>query len=172
MAFYHRNSSEARKKEILEDLQLPLGSTEKKLLCVVATVSLGISIITMFAYHEIVSYEGVGVDIKINNAVIFGLSETAENLLQEGGRPMRGSSQETGGKRGYAFFFHKGNLGKVSQAKLNIRYKLEFCCNVFWIRLVGGFCLFVCLVFCELSLPLPQPNYFPFFSPHEIVLLL
>ena len=54
-------------------------------------------------------------DIKVDAAVIFGLSETAENLLQEGGRPMRGSSQETGGKQGYAFFFHKGNLGKVNQ---------------------------------------------------------
>ena len=50
-------------------------------------------------------------DIKIDNAVIFGLSETAENLLQEGGRPMRGSYQETQGKQGFAFFFHKGSLG-------------------------------------------------------------
>ena len=55
---------------------------------------------------------GVGVDIKVNNAVIFGLPETAENLLQEGGRPMRGSQQETLGKQGFAFFFHKGSLGK------------------------------------------------------------
>ena len=50
-------------------------------------------------------------DIKVNNAVIFGLSETAENLLQEGGRPMRGSRDETAGKQGYAFVFHKGVLG-------------------------------------------------------------
>ena len=55
--------------------------------------------------------KGVGVDIKVHNAVIFGLSETAENLLQEGGRPMRGSAAETNGKRGLAFFFHKGVLG-------------------------------------------------------------
>ena len=41
----------------------------------------------------------------MNNAVIFGLSETAENLLQEGGRPMRGSRDETAGKQGYAFVF-------------------------------------------------------------------
>ena len=55
---------------------------------------------------------GVGVDLRIDNAVIFGLPETAENLLQEGGRPMRGSERETQGQHGYSFFFHKGNLGK------------------------------------------------------------
>ena len=54
---------------------------------------------------------GVGVDIKVDNAVIFGLSETPENFLQEGGRAMRGSVQETSGKQGYAFFFQKGHLG-------------------------------------------------------------
>ena len=42
MAFYHRNTSDSRKQEILTDLQLPLGSSGKTLLCVVATVSLGI----------------------------------------------------------------------------------------------------------------------------------
>lgn len=42
IAFFHRNSSDARKEAILEDLQLPLGSENKKLVCVVATVSLGI----------------------------------------------------------------------------------------------------------------------------------
>ena len=41
VGFYHRNSSESRKMEILKDLQLPLGSPDKTLLCVVATVSLG-----------------------------------------------------------------------------------------------------------------------------------
>jgi hypothetical protein len=41
VAFFHRNSSDVRKQEILKDLQLPLGSQEKKLICVVATVSLG-----------------------------------------------------------------------------------------------------------------------------------
>ena len=41
VAFFHRNTSDERKREILEDLQLPLGSTEKQLICVVATVSLG-----------------------------------------------------------------------------------------------------------------------------------
>ena len=41
VAFFHRNSSDDRKKAILEDLQLPLGSKNKKLICVVATVSLG-----------------------------------------------------------------------------------------------------------------------------------
>ena len=76
-------------------MQLPLGSVHKKLLCVVATVSLG-----------------VGVDIRVDNAVVFGLADTAENLIQEGGREMRGSCEETSGKHGYAYFFHKGRLGK------------------------------------------------------------
>ena len=76
-------------------MQLPLGSEEKQLVCVVATVSLG-----------------VGVDIRVDNAIMFGLADTAENLLQEGGRAMRGSYQETEGKHGYAFFFQKGHLGK------------------------------------------------------------
>ena len=41
VAFYHRNTSEPRKKEILQDLKLPLNSPLKKLTCVVSTVSLG-----------------------------------------------------------------------------------------------------------------------------------
>ena len=41
VAFFHRNSSDKRKEAILKDLQLPLGDEEKKILCVVATVSLG-----------------------------------------------------------------------------------------------------------------------------------
>ena len=41
IAFFHRNSSEARKRAILCDLQLPLGSPDKHIRCVVATVSLG-----------------------------------------------------------------------------------------------------------------------------------
>ena len=96
VAFFHRNTSDERKREILEDLQLPLGSTEKQLICVVATVSLG-----------------VGVDIRVDNAVMFGLADTAENLLQEGGRAMRGGHQETSGKHGNAFFFQKGHLGRA-----------------------------------------------------------
>ena len=44
VAFYHRNTSEARKEAILKDLQLPLGSQDKTLLCVVATISLGVCI--------------------------------------------------------------------------------------------------------------------------------
>ena len=95
MAFYHRNSSDKRKQEIIRDLQLPLNAGDKQLICVVATVSLG-----------------VGVDIRVDNAVMFGLAETAENLIQEGGRAMRGSILETSGRHGYAFFFHKGRLGK------------------------------------------------------------
>ena len=41
VAFYHRNTSEKRKEEILRDLKLPLMSPDKKLLAVVATISLG-----------------------------------------------------------------------------------------------------------------------------------
>ena len=41
VAFYHRNTSERRKEEVLKDLKLPLNSPDKKLLVVVATVSLG-----------------------------------------------------------------------------------------------------------------------------------
>ena len=41
VGFYHRNTSEDRKEEILKDLKLPLISLDKKLQCVVATVSLG-----------------------------------------------------------------------------------------------------------------------------------
>ena len=48
----------------------------------------------------------------MDNAVIFGLAETPENLHQEGGRPMRGSMEETQGKQGYAIFFHRGMLGE------------------------------------------------------------
>ena len=54
----------------------------------------------------------------MDNALIFGLPETAENLLQEGGRPMRGSQLETQGKHGYSFFFHKGSLGKIKISPL------------------------------------------------------
>ena len=63
---------------------------------------------------------GVGVDLRVDNAVMFGLAETAENLLQEGGRAMRGSTQETAGKRGYAFFFQKGHLGRKRSYKLRL----------------------------------------------------
>ena len=96
VAFYHRNTSDDRKQSILADLQLPLGSAQKRLLCVVATVSLG-----------------VGVDIRVDNVVAFGLADTAENLLQEGGRAMRGSQEETAGKHGYAYFFQRGRLGTI-----------------------------------------------------------
>ena len=41
VAFFHRNTTEERKAEVLEDLQLPLNNLEKKYRCVVATVSLG-----------------------------------------------------------------------------------------------------------------------------------
>ena len=64
--------------------------------------------------YKTICFTGVGVDIRVNHAVIFGLSETAENLLQEGGRPMRGARQETAGQQGFAFFFHKGALGKAN----------------------------------------------------------
>ena len=58
-------------------------------------------------------FAGVGVDIRVNNTIVFGLSETIEDLLQEGGRSMRGGDLETKGKTGYSFFFHKGALGKL-----------------------------------------------------------
>ena len=45
IAFYHRNTSQGRKQEILTDLKLPLGRNEKKILCVIATVSLGMILI-------------------------------------------------------------------------------------------------------------------------------
>ena len=56
---------------------------------------------------------GVGVDIRVDNTVVIGLSETIEDFLQEGGRSMRGGEQETQGQRGYSFFLHKGSLGKT-----------------------------------------------------------
>ena len=40
IGFFHRNTSDSRKREILADLKLPLNSASKKLVCVVATVSL------------------------------------------------------------------------------------------------------------------------------------
>ena len=41
VAFFHRNTSDARKQDILEDLKKPISSQGKKLIAVVATVSLG-----------------------------------------------------------------------------------------------------------------------------------
>ena len=54
----------------------------------------------------------MGVDIRVTNSVIFGLAASMEDLLQEGGRVMRGSPLETGGQHGLSFFFHKGAIGK------------------------------------------------------------
>ena len=54
-------------------------------------------------------YTGVGVDIRVDHAVIFGLADTPENILQEGGRPKRGVGD---GSHGFAFFYHKGVTGK------------------------------------------------------------
>jgi hypothetical protein len=56
---------------------------------------------------------GVGVDIRVDNTIVFGLSETIEDFLQEGGRSMRGGDVETEGKTGLSFFFHKGALGML-----------------------------------------------------------
>ena len=53
----------------------------------------------------------MGVDLRVTNTVVIGLSENMENLVQEGGRSMRGSDQETRGRLGYSFFLHKGALG-------------------------------------------------------------
>ena len=41
VVFFHRNTTESRKEFILNDLKLPLGSAEKTIQCVIATVSLG-----------------------------------------------------------------------------------------------------------------------------------
>ena len=54
---------------------------------------------------------GVGVDIRVGCSVVFGLSETIEGYLQEGGRSMRGANFETEGQTGFSFFLHKGALG-------------------------------------------------------------
>ena len=50
----------------------------------------------------------------MDSSVIFGLSASVEDFLQEGGRVMRGGVSETGGRIGYSFFLHKGALGKLS----------------------------------------------------------
>ena len=47
-----------------------------------------------------------------------------EDLLQEGGRVMRGSSLETEGKHGYSFVFHKGAVGTYIK-KLNLFFYLS-----------------------------------------------
>ena len=57
-------------------------------------------------------FAGVGVDIRVHHSVNIGLSATAEDFFQEGGRPMRGSPSETKGKQGWSFFLQKGVLGK------------------------------------------------------------
>ena len=48
IAFYHRNSSKQRKEAILADLKLPLNSPGKVIQCVVATVSLGMTILLIY----------------------------------------------------------------------------------------------------------------------------
>ena len=53
----------------------------------------------------------MGVDIRVGCSVVFGLSETIEGYLQEGGRSMRGANFETEGQTGFSFFLHKGALG-------------------------------------------------------------
>ena len=91
VAFYHSNTSENRKNDILRDLSLPLNSPNKRLNAVVATISLG-----------------VGVDIRVKNVVCFGLGSTPENLVQEAGRCLRGYHQETEEIKGLAFISQKG----------------------------------------------------------------
>ena len=51
-------------------------------------------------------------DIRVHKSVNFGLAASIEDLLQEGGRVMRGSYLETAGKQGFSFFLHKGSLGR------------------------------------------------------------
>ena len=50
-------------------------------------------------------------DICVHNSISYGLPETVENLIQEAGRPMRGSAHDIEGLHGFAFFLHKGSLG-------------------------------------------------------------
>ena len=95
VAFYHSNTTENRKKDILRDLSLPLSSPDKKLNAVVATISLG-----------------VGVDIRVKNVVCFGLGSTPENLVQEAGRCQRGKQDMTQ-DIGLAFFFQKGSVAAL-----------------------------------------------------------
>ena len=56
VGFFHRNTSDVRKRQILADLKLPINSSEKKLICVVATVSLGMLILIVGYYLK--SYKG------------------------------------------------------------------------------------------------------------------
>ena len=93
VAFYHSNTSENRKNDILRDLSLPLNSPDKRLNAVVATASLG-----------------VGVDIRVKNVVCFGLGSTPENLVQEAGRCQRGKQVTD---IGLAFFFQKGSVAAL-----------------------------------------------------------
>ena len=62
----------------------------------------------------------MGVDVRVHKVLIYGLPLNAENLLQEGGRPMRGSMEETKGARGYTFIFHKGRVGIITDSFKNI----------------------------------------------------
>ena len=96
VAFYHSNSSEKRRSQILEDLSLPLNHRDKILKATVATISLG-----------------VGVDVRVKNIVCFGLGSSPEDLVQEAGRCMRGKPEETEGLTGLAFFFQKGSIAAV-----------------------------------------------------------
>ena len=96
VAFFHRNSSDKRRKEILQDLSLPLNSPSKKLKAVVATISLG-----------------VGVDIRVKNVVCMGLASNPESMVQEAGRCVRGSKGSTEEERGFAFFFQKGTVSAI-----------------------------------------------------------
>ena len=50
-------------------------------------------------------------DIRVSSSISFGLAASMEDLLQEGGRVMRGSSVETEGKQGFSYFIQKGALG-------------------------------------------------------------
>ena len=125
MGFYHRNTTQERKDEILHDLKIPMCSDRKKLQCVVATISLGniIAPMAMGAFSSIFPCSGVGVDIRVANTLVLGLSENMESLMQESGRSMRGAEGETQGLMGFSFFLHKGALG---EARLSFSYVNKF----------------------------------------------
>ena len=56
---------------------------------------------------------GVGIDICVQNVVSLGLGATPEDTVQEAGRCMRGSLEETQDQRGLAFFFQKGTIAAM-----------------------------------------------------------
>ena len=74
VAFFHRNTTESRKAEILDDLRLPLNDPKKKLVAVVATVSLG-------KYN--MKYALSGVDCHLYTCCYYRIVEASLEIHQE-----------------------------------------------------------------------------------------